>query len=103
MKVLKMKQDSDEAFMIAETLLGSSGLDQEKIVKVKEIINEAKLKIYQNDESDRPVYKEPELINMVENPNILIPELRCVLPPHYKTCAFVQRLTAYRVSQKNAH
>ena len=77
-----MKQDSDEAFMIAETLLGSSGLDQEKIVKVKEIINEAKLKIYQNDESDRPVYKEPERINMVENPNILIPELRCVQPPH---------------------
>ena len=78
LKVLKKKDDSDKAFMEAETLLGSSGLDQEKIDKVKETISEAKLKIYQNEESDKFVYKEREPIEKVENPNPSIPELRYV-------------------------
>ena len=78
LKVLKKKDDSDKAFMEAETLLGSSGLDQEKIDKVKETISEAKLKIYQNEESDKFVYKRREPIEKVENPNPSIPELRHV-------------------------
>ena len=78
LKVLKKKDDSDKAFMEAETLLGSSGLDQEKIDKVKETISEAKLKIYQNEESDKFVYKRREPIEKVENPNPSIPELRYV-------------------------
>ena len=76
LKVLKKKDDSDKVFMEAETLLGSSGLDQEKIDKVKETISEAKLKIYQNEESDKFVHKEREPIEKVENPNASIPELR---------------------------
>ena len=74
--MLKKKDDSDKAFMEAETLLGSSGLDQEKIDKVKETISEAKLKIYQNEESDKFVHKEREPIEKVENPNASMPELR---------------------------
>ena len=40
LKGLKLKKESDAAFMDAEALLGASGLDQEKIDKVKEIIRD---------------------------------------------------------------
>lgn len=78
LKVLKMKKDSDEAFVDAETLLGTSGLDQAKISEIKEIISEAKMKVYEKNESDKFFYKETEAITKVENPNVSIPELGCV-------------------------
>ena len=73
-----MKKDSDEAFVDAETLLGTSGLDQAKISEIKEIISEAKMKVYEKNESDKFFYKETKAITKVENPNVSIPELGCV-------------------------
>ena len=71
-----MKQDSDEAFEDAETLLaGASGLDQAKISEIKEIISEAKMKVYEKNESEKFFHKETEAITKVENPNVSIPEL----------------------------
>ena len=82
LKELNKKQPAEEAFKHAETLLGAAGLEQEKMNEVNEIIIEAKQNIDKKistdnkDEGGQFVFKETEIVEKVENPNISIPELR---------------------------
>ena len=51
---------------------------------LKALLSEAKLKEHQNDEGDNNINKETELADLIENPNVSIPELRYLKDGYYR-------------------